>query len=242
MKKLFFIGALSALLLTACGEEETATITPDEFKKLETGMSTEKVKEIVGGKPKNPDAKESDDLLLIFDYDGENGVDKEASVSLIFKDGKLNTIIEDGLIEEKAETATKPNEETPVAVTWQDKVKEIATKEGTPTEKYDAVMVYAKEYPSTEAEIKEFEEYIIAEYKNKKYVADINNAEYMLSNVFRANVINRFYGQVDTPINKFAFDFYQNTKYTYRGEDTLDSSAVRSNERQMDKALKQMGK
>lgn len=113
MKKILFIGALSALLLTACGEEETATITPDEFKKLETGMSTEEVKEIVGGKPKNPDAKESDDLLLTFDYDGENGVDKESSVSLIFKDGKLNTIIEDGLIEEKVETAAKPNEEKP---------------------------------------------------------------------------------------------------------------------------------
>ncbi|MEY9973184.1 hypothetical protein ABH966_003568 [Lysinibacillus sp. RC46] len=241
MKKLFYVGALSTLLLAACGEE-TTTITPNEFKKLENGMSPDEVKEIVGGLSKNPDAKEDDDLYLFLDYDGENGVEKESSVSLVFKDGKLSVITENGLMEKKVETAPEHKEETPVAVTWQDKVKEIVTKEGTPTEKYDAVMVYAKEYPSTEAEIKEFEEYIIAEYKNKKYVADINNAEYMLSNVFRANVINRFYGQVDTPINKFAFDFYQNTKYTYRGEDTLDSSAVRSNERQMDKALKQMEK
>lgn len=151
---------------------------------------------------------------------------------------------------EEAEAKVKAEEEARLkaeqvasfAVTWQNKVKEIATMNGTPTEKYDAVMLYAKDYPSIEAEIKEFEKYIITEYKSKNYVADLNNAEYMLSNIFRANVINRFYGEVQSPINNFAFDFYQNTKYTYRGVDTLDSSAVRSNERQMDKALKQMGK
>jgi|GEM_PF-1238706 len=140
------------------------------------------------------------------------------------------------------EARLKTEQEAPVSLTWQDKVKEIATIDGTPTEKYDAVMLYAKDYPSTEAEIKEFEKYIITEYKSKNYIADINNAEYMLSNVFRANVINKFYGEVRTPINNFAFDFYQNTKYTYRGVETIDSSAVRSNERQMDKALKQMAK
>ncbi|MEB2299874.1 hypothetical protein LAV72_09600 [Lysinibacillus xylanilyticus] len=110
MKKLFYIGAMSALLLTACGEEETATVTPDEFKKLETGMSPDKVKEVVGGISKNPDAKEDDNLLLELEYDGENGVDKESSVSLIFKDGKLNSIIEDGLITEKVELTKEQKE------------------------------------------------------------------------------------------------------------------------------------
>lgn len=151
---------------------------------------------------------------------------------------------EEARLKDEAEAKAKVEEEsTAVKVsTWQDKVKEVAAMNGTPTNKYDAIMLYAKEYPVTEAEIKEFEEYIIAEYKSKNYVADINNAEYMLSNIFRANVINKFYGQVNTPINTFAFDFFQNTKYTYRGVDTVDSSAVRSNERQMDKALNKMGK
>ncbi|MFJ5564843.1 hypothetical protein [Lysinibacillus xylanilyticus] len=102
MKKLFYIGAMSALLLSACGEE-TATVTPDEFKKLENGMSPDEVKEIVGGISKNPDAKEDDDLYLFLEYDGENGVDKESTVSLIFTDGKLDTILEDGLMKEKVE-------------------------------------------------------------------------------------------------------------------------------------------
>ncbi|QQP12863.1 hypothetical protein FJQ98_01875 [Lysinibacillus agricola] len=110
MKKLFYVGAMSILLLAACGEEETATITPDEFKKLENGMSPDEVKEVVGGQPKNPDAKENDNLLLELDYDGENGVDKESSVSLIFKDGKLNSIIEDGLMTEKVELTKEQKE------------------------------------------------------------------------------------------------------------------------------------
>jgi len=113
MKKLFYIGALSALLLTACGgeEEKTATVTPDEFKKLENGMSLDEVKEIVGGESKNPDAKENDDLLLFLDYDGENGVDENSTVSLIFKDGKLSTFIEDGLTEEKVELTKEQKEQ-----------------------------------------------------------------------------------------------------------------------------------
>lgn len=138
--------------------------------------------------------------------------------------------------EEKARQGNLVNE----ATTWQNKVKEIASNDGTPTDKYDAIMLYAKEYPATELEIKEFEKYIITEYQNKKYIANINNAEYMIGNIFRANVINRYYGEVYSPMNDFAFDFYQNTKYTYRGVDAIDSDAVRSNERQMDKALAKM--
>lgn len=124
-----------------------------------------------------------------------------------------------------------------IAATWQSKVKEIATANGSPTEKYDAIMLYAKDYPSTDDEIADFEKYIINEYQSKQYLADITNDEYMLGNIFRANVINEFYGQVNSPINSFAFDFYQNTKYTYRGVDAIDSEAVKSNERQMNKVL-----
>ncbi|MER1959160.1 MAG: hypothetical protein ABS942_17390 [Solibacillus sp.] len=146
--------------------------------------------------------------------------------------------------EEKVLAEQKANEEAEaesvVATTWQDKVNEIAIADGSPTDKYDAIMLYAKEYPSTDDEIAEFEKYIIDEYKSKRYIADITNSEYMVGNIFRANVINIFYGQVNSPINDFAFDFYQNTKYTYRGVDAVDSDAVRSNERQMDKALEKI--
>lgn len=138
--------------------------------------------------------------------------------------------------EAKAAAEQKLKTESTVAV-WQTKVKEIAASNGSPTDKYDAIMLYAKDYSSTDDEIAEFEKYIINQYLNKQYLADITNAEYMLGNIFRANVINEFYGQVNSPINDFAFDFYQNTKYTYRGVDAVDSEAVQANERQMTKAL-----
>lgn len=89
---------------------KVTTITPDEFKKLEKGMSLDEVQKVVGGKPKNPDAKENDDLLLFLDYDGENGVSEESSVSLIFKDGKLNTLVESGLLEPKQELTKEEKE------------------------------------------------------------------------------------------------------------------------------------
>jgi len=38
----------------------------------------------------------------------------------------------------------------------------------------------------------------------------------------------------------FAFDYLQNMKYTYRGADTVDSESVKSNEEQMNKALKEI--
>ncbi|MFF2796053.1 hypothetical protein [Lysinibacillus xylanilyticus] len=49
-------------------------------------------------------------MYLFLEYDGENGVDKESSVSLTFKDGKLNDIYENGLMKEKIKF-TKEQEE-----------------------------------------------------------------------------------------------------------------------------------
>lgn len=136
------------------------------------------------------------------------------------------------------------DEEKPVAkvestedVTWQDKVKEVASLNNPPSKKFDTIEAYAKKYPATKAEIKEFEDFIIAEYKNKKYLADVQNDEYMLENIFKAYVVNRYYGEEETPINDFVFGFYQNSTYTFKGLESTNSNAIKYNERQMDKAL-----
>lgn len=138
----------------------------------------------------------------------------------------------------------KKQEEKPVAkivtsydVTWQDKVKEVASLNKTPTEKFETIIAYAKKYPSTKAEIKEFESYIIAEYKNKKYLADIKDETYLLSNIFKAYVINRHYGDEEIPINDFVYGFYQNSNNVLRGIESSNSNTIKYNERQMDKAL-----
>lgn len=144
-----------------------------------------------------------------------------------------------------AETPEKEkHEEKPVAKietvddgTWQDKVKEIAALNNTSTEKFDTIVAYAKKYPSTKAEIKEFENYIIAEYTNKEYLADIKDEAYLLGNIFKAYVINRYYGDEETPINDFVYGFYQNSNNVLRGIESSNSNTIKYNERQMDKAL-----
>ncbi|CDN41255.1 hypothetical protein BN871_AD_00100 [Paenibacillus sp. P22] len=66
----------------------------------------------------------------------------------------------------------------------------------------------------------------------------MKNDSYMLTNIFKSVVIEKHYDDAKaTPIDRFAFDFYQNTKYTYRGADAVDSDSVKSNEEQMDKSL-----
>jgi len=144
----------------------------------------------------------------------------------------------------KEESPNEKHEEKPVAkvkstedATWQGKVKEVASFNSTPSKKFDTIEAYAKKYPATKAEIKEFEDYIVAEYKNKKYLADVQNNEYMLGNIFKAYVVNRYYGEEETPINDFVFGFYQNSNYTFKGLESINSNAIKYNERQMDKAL-----
>lgn len=124
---------------------------------------------------------------------------------------------------------------------WADEVKRIAASEKTETQKFDEVMALAKKHKPTKDELAEFEDYIVNEFLSGRYLADPKNHEYMLGNIFRAAVINEQYDDRDqVPIDEFAFDFWQNTKYVYRGVDSIDSPSVKSNERQMEKALKKM--
>jgi hypothetical protein len=142
--------------------------------------------------------------------------------------------------DEEASTPDVENK-TDQNYTWQEKVKAVATKDATETEKFDEISLFAMDYQPTEEEIKEFEDFIINEYKSGNYIKDLTNHEYMLSNIFKSQVVERYYDEGE-PMKDFAFDFWQNSKYTYRGVDTPDSTPVKSNEDQMNKALEKMGK
>jgi hypothetical protein len=144
--------------------------------------------------------------------------------------------------ETKAESQVKKSDEVKT-INWEEKVKEVAASNGTETEKFDQISLYAKDYQPSKKEVTEFEQYIIKEYKDKKYIKDISNAEYMLGNIFKADVIQRYYDDKEqNPIDSFAFDFWQNSKYNYRKVDTMTSESTLSNERQMDKALVEIEK
>jgi hypothetical protein len=166
-------------------------------------------------------------IIMIFCMIGYWDISPESQTN------KSDVAITNDKHEEKPVAKVEPTEDA----TWQEKVKEITSLSSSPSKKFDTIEAYAKKYPATKAEIKEFEDYIIAEYKNKKYLADVQDDEYMLGNIFKAHVVNRYYGEEETPINDFVFGFYQNSNYTFKGLESTNSHAIKYNERQMDKAL-----
>lgn len=124
---------------------------------------------------------------------------------------------------------------------WKSKIKEIAENDDKPADKYYAVEKLMMEYKTkfNKDEIEQFKSDIINDYKSRDYLSELNNHERMLTNIFKSYIVER---NSEGAVKDFAFDYHQNLKYTYRGVDAVDSSAVKSNERQMDKALKEMGK
>lgn len=136
--------------------------------------------------------------------------------------------------ESKQETKQKVNEPE-----WQTKIKEIANNSDTAADKYYAVEKFMMEYREkvTDDEVEQFKNDIINDYKSGTYLSEPNNHERMLTNIFKSYIIER---KTDGNIKDFAFDYQQNLKYVYRGVDTVDSEAVKSNEHQMNKALEQI--
>lgn len=118
-------------------------------------------------------------------------------------------------------------------------IKKVSKEESSATEKFDKIELYAKEYQTTEKEAKQFLDDIIEAYKNDEYLSDIENDKYMLTNIFKSYVVNKHYGDNNAE-GDFAFDFYQNSKYIYRGVETIDSDSVKSNVKQMKKLLEQI--
>lgn len=139
--------------------------------------------------------------------------------------------------EKKENTAAK---ETAKTVSWDDKIKEIASSDKNATEKFDEISKYANDYKPTDDQVEKFFNDIIKEYKDKNYIKDISNHEYMLTNIFKSQVVEK--NAQEKVMQDFAFDFLQNSKYNYRGVEKPTSSATLANERQMDKSLNKMRK
>ncbi|PEU04126.1 hypothetical protein CN527_04665 [Bacillus cereus] len=151
-----------------------------------------------------------------------------------------------GSTDSKSETKTKETakstskEQPQKAATWEEKVKKIAASEGTPNEKYDSINVYTEDYKPTDEEIKQFQNDIIKEYKDKKYIADLSNHEYTLGNIFKSKMVEL--NSQEQPMKDFAFHFWQSSNFNYRGVENKTYISTSSLERKMDEELSAMGK
>lgn len=118
-------------------------------------------------------------------------------------------------------------------VNWKKEIKEISKSGDVESDKYNALEMFLVTYEATEDETKQFAKDIVKDYKSGKYLEGTDYEK--LVKIFKSYVVQK---NANGSVKEFAFDYFQNQKYVYRGVDQPDSSAVQSNERQMNKALK----
>ncbi|MFP7487272.1 DUF4064 domain-containing protein [Priestia filamentosa] len=218
---------------TEANEESGATITKEQYESINIGDTQEKIEKEIGKTTDGNIQKVEDKTMWVYSGNG----DGLAYIYFSNEDQKVVQKEEIGILSEDSSTETTSNEIEDLN-DWKTQVKDIATSEKSKTEKFDAVSQLASSYSLSDDESKEFESYIINEFKNKTYLKDINNDQYMLSNIFKSAAVEKHYqSSGETAMGDFAFDFLQNTKYTYRGVDTVDSQPVLANEKQMNDAL-----
>lgn len=144
---------------------------------------------------------------------------------------------------EAAEAAKRAEEdkkaaEQAAANSWESKIAELAKNADRPADKFYALETYMMGYSYSAKEVEQFKADIIADYTSGTYLSDITNDERMLTNIFKGYIVEK--GSSNAAVKDFAFDYFQNMKYTYRGVDAVDSDAVKANESQMNRALSQM--
>lgn len=110
MKKFAIMVSLIVFVLVGCSDgiagPGEVKVTPEVFKKIKEGITYEKMVEKIGGEPKKE--REVDGTsTVIYEYDGENGVEEDSSVTFYFRDGKLDEKAEYGLL-----TKIEPSKES----------------------------------------------------------------------------------------------------------------------------------
>ena len=143
-------------------------------------------------------------------------------------------VIEDTPVVEPIAEESEVAETEPVVLSWNDQIKQIASNDDVTADKFYSLELYMMEYDATVEEVEQFKNDIINEYKAKTYLNDITNHEFMLTNIFKSYLVEQ---NNDGVVKDFAFDYFQNLKFTYRGVDAVDSETVKSNETQMDSNL-----
>lgn len=148
---------------------------------------------------------------------------------------------DDGNKEEVADTATNEVVETQAATAttddWNVFIDELVANGESEQEKFKALEFYAYDYVTNDDEFKDFAKTIVADYMMGTYLDNYTDHKTMLTKIFKSFVVEK---NATGAVKDFAFDYYQNVKYVYRGVDAIDSEAVKSNERQMDKAIEKI--
>jgi len=149
-------------------------------------------------------------------------------------------VTETAPVEEAAEPAsedTATEETIPEDVepdNWARRIHEISSNEDKATDKFYELEEILLEFEPSAEEVEQFKSDIIEDYKSGTYLDELDNHDRMLTNIFKSHFVEK---NSEGAVKAFAFDYYQNLKYAYRGIDAPDSEAVKSNEEQMNEVL-----
>lgn len=193
-------------------------MTTDQIETETTEENNEQVKEQVEVPVKEPE---------------ETKVEKEAKEEVEQKANEQKEKAE-GISREENAVADKNPPTADAVPLWQEEISKLAENSDGPSDKFRALEQFLINNDVTKSEVEEFTSYIINDYKSGNYLGDINNHERMLTNILKSYYVEQ---NSEGALKDFAFDYFQNMKYTYRGVDAVDSESVKANERQMDKAL-----
>jgi hypothetical protein len=161
------------------------------------------------------------------------------SSSKINKDTKKETSVS---ASSKKDQNQKKTINFDLSLTWQENIEKIVSSNATAQDKVFTVYRYSQKYPVKDTELKEFESYIIGEYKNGNYLKNPKDELYMLTNSFKAGVITNCLdvdGSGDDPYFLFATFFSHNSNGVFLGDKT-DSSEVKETEAHLDEQLKEI--
>ncbi|MCY1690704.1 hypothetical protein OVA29_08540 [Exiguobacterium sp. SL14] len=126
-------------------------------------------------------------------------------------------------------------QKAPETIDWKSEVQKLADGDGSPTEKHDATYMLVKQANLSKKEIILFEKELVKDYKSGNYLS-FKDDQTALMRIFKSVAIEK--NTDNAAMKSFSFDFYQNVKYVYRGVESPTSEAVKSNEDQMNDALK----
>lgn len=118
---------------------------------------------------------------------------------------------------------------------WEDDVRMISDSDKTKTEKAAKVEQLVKDTSFTNESIDNFASDTINSFLDKSYLGSTDNDFLMLSRIYKSYAVEQ--NRMNSVLGDFAFDYYQNVKYVYRGVDDINSESVRANEEQMNKSL-----
>lgn len=132
---------------------------------------------------------------------------------------------------------TTISEPVEVKKTWNESLEEIINSSDAPSDKFYSLETVMMDAEVSEDVVKSFKQEILSAYKEKRYLSNPTDDEVMLNLIFKSYIVEQ---KAENEWKDFAFDFHQNVKYVYRGEETPESDSVKSNEEQMDKVINKL--